>query len=372
MVDCGQWRWIDRLLTQGASPVTDRKRVEGETSESDRVLQKAAELCAFTTRARIFQQNRFMSPPFPIDPDVRTWIRRTLQIANVAVSRTLDLNPNTYEVTLDQVLIASLSASPTPVRFPSGQIVKLSVHFLGGGRHFGNWEVADLGVLLQFVANGRVVRTKVALLQSKRLYPTEVTAGTELGFTDYAIGMGRLVESEGNIFDSMRDRTFTFAPRSRYEQLVVGDNQWSAIQGYQTERGIPIYYNLYHPSSIPWSRSLPQAAGPVAVPASVQVGSRVVPAGAVAVWSAANPRLHIPSFSDLKTLSHPGLPSDGSGPGWRLEGFVADELVECHEGYLASSPDDAGLMAVLRGRNAPISAAISITVASSDGYEYGG
>ena len=52
---------------------------------------------------------------------------------------------------------------------------RADVHFLGGLRHFYNWEIADIGVLIFAKKAGTVVANTVAVLQSKRLYPDQGT-----------------------------------------------------------------------------------------------------------------------------------------------------------------------------------------------------
>jgi hypothetical protein len=69
--------------------------------------------------------------------------------------------------------IAEVSEHSAPVKFSSGWLVRLETHFLGGGRYWGRWEIADIGVLVVFRRAAVVQQTKIALLQSKRLYPVE-------------------------------------------------------------------------------------------------------------------------------------------------------------------------------------------------------
>lgn len=76
---------------------------------------------------------------------------------------------NTHETSLDLTVIEQLSQVASPLRFSGEWLVRLDTHYLGGGRHFGSWEIADLGVLVVFRRRGVVERVKVALLQSKRL-----------------------------------------------------------------------------------------------------------------------------------------------------------------------------------------------------------
>jgi hypothetical protein len=44
--------------------------------------------------------------------------------------------------------------------------------------------------------------------------------------------------------------------------------------------------------------------------------------------------------------------------GWRLEAFIADEVMKCREGRLFERPDDTDLYALLYERTAPIASLI--------------
>ena len=48
--------------------------------------------------------------------------------------------------------------------------------------------------------------------------------------------------------------------------------------------------------------------------------------------------------------------------GWRLERFVADEVLRCREGRLFDDTTDPNLRALFYARSAPITAAIVMTV----------
>jgi hypothetical protein len=63
------------------------------------------------------------------------------------------------------------------------------------------------------------------------------------------------------------------------------------------------------------------------------------------------PKGYVPSRDDLTNVTR-----------WRLENFVADEFLKCHEGYHATGPNDDGLFQVFNRRAGPIAAAISITI----------
>ena len=83
-----------------------------------------------------------------------------------------------------------------PFRFASGWTVDLSTHYLGGGRHWGDWpdwprrwEIPDIGLLVLFRQGGKLLRSKVVLLQSKRLYSDELD-WDENSPLDYMIASG--------------------------------------------------------------------------------------------------------------------------------------------------------------------------------------
>jgi hypothetical protein len=48
--------------------------------------------------------------------------------------------------------------------------------------------------------------------------------------------------------------------------------------------------------------------------------------------------------------------------GWRLETFIADEVLRCHEGRLFEKSDDVDLHTLLYERAAPIASMIMISI----------
>lgn len=112
--------------------------------------------------------------PFAIPDHVVDWISDIFEQVNQRSASTLSRIPTTWETTLDHSLIGHLAEFSAPFRFPSNWVVNLDTHFLGGGRYWGKWEIADIGLLIVFRRSGHVISTELALLQSKRLYPKEV------------------------------------------------------------------------------------------------------------------------------------------------------------------------------------------------------
>lgn len=176
-----------------------------------------------------------VAPPVPIPTDVQTWLRGTFRSCNERVSSVMTRVPTTHETALDMAFIEHFTSMAAPVQFPSGWMVEVSTHFLGGGRHFGDWpelprrwEIADIGFLVLFRQNGKLIRSKVALLQSKRLYPDELE-WDEDNPLDYAIGFGRLFRPDDDWATVVAPHHFTFTEHSRYKALMTGVQQYKAI-----------------------------------------------------------------------------------------------------------------------------------------------
>lgn len=308
-----------------------------------------------------------MPPPIPFPPDVQSWIRGVFRSCNEKVAATVSRVPTIHETSLDMAFIEHFASMAAPVQFGSGWVVEFSTHYLGGGRHFGEWpelprrwEIADIGFLVLFRQRGRLIRSKVALLQSKRLYPDELEWDEDSPL-DYMRGFGRLFRSDDDWSAVTSPRPFSFGVTSRYKALMTGVPQYQAIARYEAARDIPIYYMLYHPLQIPVTVVLPLTSDrPTA--GTCEVGCRVVPAKDLRDVLSERPEGHSPTYSEL----HDGLAApfnlDAHRAGWRLEHFVVDLLLECEGGYIANSRQDGGLNYIFNRRGGPISAALALTI----------
>jgi hypothetical protein len=294
-----------------------------------------------------------------VPADVRDWIRSVFRACNERTAAALATMPTTHESALDQAFIAEAAKFSAPVRFPSEWIVRIDTHFLGGGRHFGSWEIADIGVLLQFRRGGKLIKSKVLLLQSKRLYPTE-EAYEEDERADYEIGFARLFREDASFAAITTPRRFAFGDESKYAALLVGDGQYLAIDQYESEYGIPVHYLLYHPPHVPFETVLPRLAE-VAATESVDVGARVLPAVQLRAALHGRTKGYAPTWADVKTLQPSLTAKTMSAPGWLVEEFIADLAVDCKVGHVAKSQKDSGLYHVFNRRSGPISAAIAVT-----------
>ena len=297
--------------------------------------------------------------PFDIPAGVINWVRNVFSAVNARSASTLSRIPNIYETTLDHALIAHLAEFGAPFRFPSEWIVNLDTHFLGG-RYWGRWEIADIGILVVFRKKGEVLATKIALLQSKRLYPDEIGNPVDMHDIDYRVGFGRLLASESEYRSQVKPRIFHFSTQSKYRALGYQDEQYEAILQYTRDNGIPVHYLLYNPLDVPFTAPLPASTKQEPGQPDVVVGCRVMRADnlntklqAARLRAAASP-----SFGQLA-----GAPID-SGTFWTLHNFVADLVLGCKEGHLAGTDpmNDEGLYRVFSQRSGPISAAISITI----------
>ena len=305
-----------------------------------------------------------MPPPIDLPHDVVDFLRKVFSEANLRVTRKMSRMPSTHETGLDHSLIDALSHYAAPIRFGSGWLVKIDTHYLGGGRHFGSWEVADIGIIVQFRQNGSLVRSKIALLQSKRLYPIEQGYEEDKPI-DYLIGFGRLYQSDDSFLHVTNPRTFSFDRASRYKALVVANKQWNIIDQYESHHAIPIHYLLYHPLRIPFVTKVPRSSNR-APRGPLQVGARVVPAAALRTALKRWTRGHVPSYGELEFLLPAPFDTQDNTAGWRLEQFITELLITCEEGYIAQREADDGLLAVFSRRDGPIAAAMSITFDSPE------
>ncbi len=307
------------------------------------------------------------SAPFPIPAEVTAWIRSVFAEVNQRTSAKLSRLPNVHETSLDMTLIEQLSQYAAPFRFSSNWLVRLETHYLGGPRYWGAWEIADVGILVVFRRNGVVERTKIALLQSKRLYPIEAEAPAEDHPTDYELGFGRLLQAEQEFKSTVQRRNFTFSDQSRYRALEYKGEQYKAILNYIVEQKIPVHYLLHNPLRLPSRATLPvEAAKNTADSGSCEIGCRVVSAEVL------DSRLNVvklkkfenPSFAQVA-----GTTETLDTACWRPEYFVADLVIGCQEGYRGgiNPMQDSKLFIVFSRRSGPISAAISITIDASAG-----
>jgi hypothetical protein len=300
--------------------------------------------------------------PFVIPSEVVNWIREVFSSVNQRVSSKLTRFPTTHETSLDMSLIEEVSEHSAPVRFSSGWLVRLETHYLGGGRYWGRWEIADIGILIVFRNAGVVQQTKIALLQSKRLYPVESQTTAEDHEVDYVLGFGRLLPAEQEYKSSVKERSFSFVADSRYRALEYRSGQYDAILKYGSETAVPVHYLFYNPSRMPVAATYPVEAN-LRIPhnESERIGARVISAQMLdeRLQSQNLKKDDNPAFHNIFTEA-----CAVTSPPWPLEYFVADLVLGCKEGHIAgvNPMEDEALFTVFNRRSGPISAAIAITI----------
>ena len=207
---------------------------------------------------------------------------------------------------------------------------------------------------------GKLLARKVALLQSKRLYSTEIPVH-ELEWADFRIGIGRLFDRTEAIPTLTTPREFRFTKDSVYGALTAGSRQVEIIEAYEHSRKIPVFYNLYHPPKIPYRGSVPPPTLRL-LKSAPALGCRVMRRQDVHAAMAKLVDGETPTFSQLVVAAPSNSADAFLSHGWRLENFVADELLRCREGRLFEDAQDEILSSLLYARGRPIASAILVTI----------
>ncbi len=275
--------------------------------------------------------------------------------ANRIVARAMDTNPHLREEYLDQLFLSSLiGLNRMAIKVPkTSWIIRIDTHFLGSRWMWERWEIADIGLMVTFRHGGQVQRSKVGLLQSKRLYATEIKEPTSENDIN-PIGFGSLFIPDAEFREETTDRSFTFTPKSEYLQLSYNDHRYKAIRDYERYNRIPIYYLFYNPSELPITAKVPAESKSTR---KLNVGCKVISADDVR--QVMNQTKISPSYEQLD-LDRPHL---------KIQDFIEDLLL-CKKGHIISLPSDEAVNRLFYQRNAPISAVISISIDSPERIEF--
>jgi hypothetical protein len=288
------------------------------------------------------------------------YVRQVFTSANDRVSRKMSDHPSMHEESLDHTLIDELTDAPAAFFAAEGAAVRIESHWLGGRRMYGRWEIADIALMILLRRSGRLVQRKIALLQTKRLYSKEIAAEPQ-EHDDFAIGIGRLGDRTDPEFPMSRQRTFGFDDNSQYGAMSAGSDQVERIEDYVRQRRIPVFYALYNPCQVPCRGEYPALNG-TRSDAPNDVGCRVQTMAHVHGHLSELADGQCPTFGGLNELSDRAQSEAGGPAGWRLENFVADEVLRCRQGALFDGTADENLDYLFYRRSAPIQAAIAITI----------
>lgn len=293
-----------------------------------------------------------------VPDDVTEHVRKLFAGCNNEVSTEFATFPAMREESLDTLLISHFAKSQAPVRLPSNWIVRIDAHFIGGGRHYGSWEVADIAVLMIFRRAGKIVRSKIALLQSKKLYADPITAKNQEQ-TDHYFGLGRIMQLQGFHDEIIEERVLSFTEKSKYGAFKKNDTQQETMGHFERRWETQMYYLLYNPSTIPHSVKMP-LEGPINIGENT-VGCRVIPKSALDSVLNEMPDGYVPTYGDIANGITPASHDEMTDTGWRLEGFAADLMLQCKEGLIDDSPNFESVAVLANQKRRPISAAVSIT-----------
>lgn len=287
-------------------------------------------------------------------------VRRVFAAANDRVSRKMSDHPSMHEETLDHTLIDELTDAPAAFFASERAAVLIESHWLGGRRMWGRWEIADIAIIVLLRRNGGLLQRKVALLQTKRLYTDEIPVEPR-EIDDFVIGIGRLGDRVDREMPLTRQRTFAFDDDCEYGAMAAGSEQVERIEAYVDERRIPVFYAFYNPLRLPCRGQYPSLDG-ARSEHSNDLGCRVQTMTHVHRHLATLATGRSPTFRGLKD-NQVSTDGDGyQGSGWRLENFVADEVLRCRQGALFDGSADENLEYLFYRRSAPIQAAIAITI----------
>ncbi|WP_420863165.1 hypothetical protein [Algirhabdus cladophorae] len=288
-----------------------------------------------------------------LPPQVFEYVRSLFGSVDDAVSKKISLTPNTPEESLDIAFIESLSGYAAPKVVCPGWAVRISSHFIGSIRHFRRYEVADIGVVVVFKRGTKVLKRKLVLLQSKRLYPNNFRV-TELDEFDYELGLAMVTREEPHETPIFSSILFEFDSTSAYGALRTNSRQCQTIQDHFEHTKIPVHYMFYNPLVLPWEFSYPVGSHPE-LP-SRSFGTRVIEMdtvhGALADGSGA-----------LK-ISDIGKAEEEFVFGHSLADFFVDVL-KCNQGYTYDGEKDIGLRNLFRRKSGPIFSVIEVVVEQS-------
>jgi hypothetical protein len=295
---------------------------------------------------------------YQLPSTVLNYLKGHFANCNDHLSKSLSLFPGIREESLDNNFIAYFSNIGGPVKVDPNWTVRFEAHFIGGGRHYYTWEVADIGLMVIFRRNGKIIRSKMAFLQSKKLYANNLKTPQRDPYG--RMGMGRLLDTDEEHLEIVRTKTLQFKEASKYKAFKKDSEQQEGMSSFQRRFGINMYYLFYNPVIIPHTIVSP-LEGIIDLPSN-EIGCRVMTKDFLDEALKIHPKNHVPSYGDIKYMLTGEFINDEHTGGWRFEYFIVDLLIGCKEGLIDDSPNFKTLQELLYQKSSPISAALSITI----------
>ncbi|MDO3627658.1 hypothetical protein [Mucilaginibacter sp. BT774] len=228
---------------------------------------------------------------------------------------------------------------------------------MGRGRHYGIWEVADIGLILVFRRKGKILRSKMVYLQSKNLYADPLKYNESVEERYY--GLGSLLMPEQYHNELVADKVYMFTTKSKYQAFSVESEQQQAMKAFQDKFKMTMHYMLYNPLTIPMTMSVPYNFN-IEVPHENEVGCRIMRKDHLAEALKSYGKGYIPTYGDISNL----LPIEFYGEhtaGWKLEYFIADLMMQCKEGIIDDSPNFETLYNMMSRKDRIMSTGVMFT-----------
>lgn len=296
-----------------------------------------------------------------IPDDVVQWFRDVFADANRRVCERLINLPNIRETSLDDGLIEALLLNSAPTLLPSGAVVRMDLHNIGGLRRAGRpgwdfylggrWETADIAVLVFIYRHETLIAKKIGLLQSKRLFPAnnDVDDDDEVAFF---YGMNAFIQREAKQSLGALHRSFSFDEECFYRSLRAGSEQVGLIDELNRSFGRTVFYLLYNPHEMPTSIQYPVRERHRLK--DVDIGCRVIDADDV--------HQALAGLTPGKSPTYELLRNAGATSNWRLETWAADLLLTCKVGQPFDASRDEQVRYFLERRSGPIGAALAVSI----------
>ncbi|NJM33729.1 MAG: hypothetical protein HC850_02370 [Rhodomicrobium sp.] len=294
-------------------------------------------------------QEIFMWPTIP--EEAIDYVRGLFRNANLRVCDVIQNNPNERETSFDGVLVDALIPYSAPTILPSGIIVEMDVHNIGGLRRYTRWETADIALLIFVYFGSELEAQKVGFLQSKRLYPSNNDVKDE-DPEGFRYGMNAMLWRPKDRPSARIRQTFEFNDDCVYGALKAGDEQVFAIDQFNSEFGEAIYYLFYSPSILPLLIESPHTSRQTID--NIELGCRVA--------SAAEVHEVLGGLDNGRSPTHAALQAGTTNSNWRLETWAADLLLSCRVGRQYNEDSAPLVRSMIERRTGPISAAIAISV----------
>ena len=254
--------------------------------------------------------------------------------------------------------VSYFSRHQHPIKLVSNWVVRIDAHFIGGGRHFSTWEVADIAIMIIFRKLGKVLRSKIVLIQSKKLYADPIHHKEEDPRTR-RLGLGRLLVSDEEHQEIIAKKQLLFNDTSKYGAFKKGSEQQNAMRHFQQRFSTPMFYLFYNPWDIPHAVTMPLEEQLQFT--NNKIGMRVVPKDYLDSALSGYKEGYSPSFKDIRDRLLGEFTREEFSGGWRLEYFVSNLMLDCKQGLIDDSPNFEHLVDLMRQKRRPMSAAISIT-----------